>query len=351
MKAQSLKGDNGQNGEDPDLITNAGSDLAEQDQKSYDTVQKIIEGGQMQKLKVDQCKIYLRKHGLRLSGNKDTLIWRIKEHIDIIDGGGESIYPASSFLLNCKGDACMGDVVMFEHNVYEAFNIASRGGSGAPCGTRVVVGRIIKESYGAAKQQHTFTIEVLWSKGEKPLPPLHPLLIKGRNLYRLKTLRQKWEDEGERQKILMEKHTRGGAARLNREARVRKKELHKTQRLNRETGKENRDRNWELEQKKHEESRNKQHNDYSSANRSILRPFPRQHCEENQRPINYIKPFPVQSLMNHNPPSYFQQSHASYKQQSFTTAGYPLVNEQKQTCRYYPRGRCYFGDRCKYLHK
>lgn len=35
-----------------------------------------------------------------------------------------------------------------------------------------------------------FQIEVLWSKGEKPLPPLHPLLIKGRNLYRLKTLRQ-----------------------------------------------------------------------------------------------------------------------------------------------------------------
>ena len=33
-------------------------------------------------------------------------------------------------------------------------------------------------------------IEVLWSKGEKPLPPLHPLLIKGRNLYRMKTMRQ-----------------------------------------------------------------------------------------------------------------------------------------------------------------
>lgn len=36
----------------------------------------------------------------------------------------------------------------------------------------------------------TKQIEVLWSKGEKPLPPLHPLLIKGRNLYRLKTMRQ-----------------------------------------------------------------------------------------------------------------------------------------------------------------
>ncbi|KDO39177.1 hypothetical protein CISIN_1g0392731mg, partial [Citrus sinensis] len=62
--------------------------------------------------------------------------------------------------------------------------------SGPPCGKRIVAGRIVKESYGAAKQQHTFTIEVLWSKGEKPLPPLRPLLIKGRNLYRLKTLRQ-----------------------------------------------------------------------------------------------------------------------------------------------------------------
>lgn len=44
---------------------------------------------------------------------------------------------------------------------------------------------------------------------------------------------QKWEDEGERQKILLEKHTRGGAARLNREARIQKKELHITQKFNR----------------------------------------------------------------------------------------------------------------------
>lgn len=38
--------------------------------------------GQVDRLKVEQCKIYLRKHGLRLSGKKDVLIQRIKEHVE-----------------------------------------------------------------------------------------------------------------------------------------------------------------------------------------------------------------------------------------------------------------------------
>ncbi|GAU33021.1 hypothetical protein TSUD_358880, partial [Trifolium subterraneum] len=114
--------------------------------------------GRLEKLKVDECKIYLKKNGLRLTGNKDTLIQRIKEHQEIINGGGEKKYPPHSFVLNCKGDACTGDVVLFEQNVYEMFNIASRSGGGPPCGKRTVAGRIVKESYGAAKQQHTFTV-------------------------------------------------------------------------------------------------------------------------------------------------------------------------------------------------
>uniref|UniRef100_A0A2N9HXF5 C3H1-type domain-containing protein n=1 Tax=Fagus sylvatica TaxID=28930 RepID=A0A2N9HXF5_FAGSY len=222
-------------------------ELDEKDMKSFEKVQKIIEAGQLEKLKVDQCKVYLRKNGLRLTGNKDTLIQRIKEHLEILNGGGEMKYPASSFVLNCKGDACTGDVVMFEQNVYEMFNIASRSASGPPCGKRIVAGRIVKESYGAAKQQHTFTfsgysnqIEVLWSKGEKPL---HPLLIKGRNLYRLKTLRQRWEDEGKRQKVLMDKHSRGSLARSDREARVQEKENRKMVKANRISKKEEPKRN------------------------------------------------------------------------------------------------------------
>ncbi|KAK9281375.1 hypothetical protein L1049_004275 [Liquidambar formosana] len=164
--------------------------LDEEDEKSFEKVQKMIE----EKLKVDQCKVYLRKNGLRLTGNKDTLIQRIKDHQEILNGGGEKKYPVSSFVLNCKGDACTGDIVMFEQNVYEMFNIASRSASGPLGGTRMVAGRIVKESYGAAKQQHTFT---------------------------------RWEDEGERQKALMEKHSRGSVARSRRETRIEEKEMRK----------------------------------------------------------------------------------------------------------------------------
>ncbi|KAJ6916212.1 hypothetical protein NC652_018798 [Populus alba x Populus x berolinensis] len=53
-------------------------------------------------------------------------------------------------------------------------------------GRRAVAGRLVKESYGSAKQQHTFIVvrlcfqvEVLWSKGVKKLPPLP---VEGRNL-------------------------------------------------------------------------------------------------------------------------------------------------------------------------
>ncbi|GJT59429.1 zinc finger CCCH domain-containing protein 62-like protein [Tanacetum coccineum] len=209
--------------EDADVAEVAAPEFDADDQKSYEVVEKMIECGQVEKLKVEQCKLYLRKHGLRLTGKKDVLINRIKEHVSIVNGEGECKYPASSFVMNCKGDACTGDVVMFEQNVYEMFNIASRSATGPPCGKRVVAGRIVKESYGAAKQQHTFTIEVLWSKGVKSLPPLHPLLIKGRNLYRLKTTRQRWEDENERQIILSEKHDRGNEARSKRDTRLQEK--------------------------------------------------------------------------------------------------------------------------------
>ncbi|XP_031499798.1 zinc finger CCCH domain-containing protein 62 [Nymphaea colorata] len=197
------------------------------EEKCFERVEKIINDGGVDKLKVDQCKIYLRKYGLRLTGKKDVLVGRIKEHLEVKDGGGQKLYPKSSFVLNCKGDACTGDVVMFEQNVYDMFSIVSRSATAPPCGTRLVAGRIVKESYGVAKQQHTFTIEVLWSEGVKPLPALHPLLIKGRNLYKLKTMRQRWPNEMERSSVIQEKHLRGSRARFSREARVQLKEMRK----------------------------------------------------------------------------------------------------------------------------
>ncbi|XP_010268684.1 PREDICTED: zinc finger CCCH domain-containing protein 62-like isoform X2 [Nelumbo nucifera] len=144
------------------------------DEARCNRVINILKGGDdLHALKLEECKAYLRKHGLRLTGTKAVCVQRIREHWRF-------------------------DKVTRSSNVI---------------GRRTIAGRILKESYGEAKQQHTFTVEVLWSKGPKKLPPLFPLLVKGRNLYRLKTFRQPWSNEAERAKVLAEKHQRGTEAR------------------------------------------------------------------------------------------------------------------------------------------
>ncbi|VAI27832.1 unnamed protein product [Triticum turgidum subsp. durum] len=195
-------------------------------------VDKLMHDGQLEKLKVYECKAYLRIHKLRLGGKKEELLNRIRDHIEV-KLFGDVKYPVSSFVLNCKGDACKGDVVMFEQNIYRRKKGDPRGIKGRLCGQRTNAGRIIKESYGTAKQQHTFTVEIFWSKGYKPWPPLHPLLIKGRNLYKDKTMRQPWPDEKERSRVLEEKHARGFQARKSRDVRIHEKEIDKMRRFNR----------------------------------------------------------------------------------------------------------------------
>ncbi|TYG40272.1 hypothetical protein ES288_D12G080000v1 [Gossypium darwinii] len=172
----------------------------------------LKEGGDLESLSLKQLKAYLRNHGLRITGTKAVCQQRILEHWRIKDGRAEALYPRSSFFINCTGDVCKGDVVLFIQKVYKKFNKMTRRGK--LLGKRTIAGRVVKESYGKAKQQHTFTVEVLWSKGSKKLPPLFPLLVKGRNLYKLKTYRQHWSDEAERKHVLAEKHKRGNAARL-----------------------------------------------------------------------------------------------------------------------------------------
>ncbi|XP_010273889.1 PREDICTED: zinc finger CCCH domain-containing protein 62-like [Nelumbo nucifera] len=367
-------------------------ELEEKDEKSFEKVQKLIQAGKLEKLKVEDCKVYLRKNGLRLTGKKDLLIQRIREHLEIMDGGGEKKYPLSSFVLNCKGDACTGDVVMFEQNVYEMYNIASRSATGPSIGTRTVVGRIVKESYGAAKQQHTFTIEVLWSKGVKPLPPLHPLLIKGRNLYKLKTMRQVWSNEEERRKILLEKHSRGSIARSKREARIQEKETRKKIRegqsiARKETGTIRSIQSREQQQQPHMGKVSPQEQPPKSDFIEVIQHqcaipqsftgiFQRQpqatptepmglqsrHIRD-QRTTNIpdirnqqSKGFPIASRQH--PHANEQPSERFHHRQPLASLNsyFPQRTLQRQGCLqlqpcwFYPQGRCRYGDRCKYLH-
>ncbi|RCV42889.1 hypothetical protein SETIT_9G251500v2 [Setaria italica] len=219
-------------------------------------VDRLKQDDQLEKLKVYECKAYLRMHKLRLTGKKEVLLNRIREHIEVKNNGEEK-YPVSNFVLNCKGDACKGDVVIFEQNIYRRKKGAPREVKGRLCGQRTNAGRIIKESYGTAKQQHTFTIEILWSKGYKPWPPLHPLLIKGRNLYKDKTMRQPWPDEEERNRVIQEKHERGDVARKSRAARIHEKEIEKLSRLKRNRMKDKIKEQQNMNQKQPQELKQK----------------------------------------------------------------------------------------------
>ncbi|PKA49124.1 Zinc finger CCCH domain-containing protein 62 [Apostasia shenzhenica] len=113
---------------------------------------------------------------------------------------GELCKRVTSLLLR---DVCKGDVVMFKQRVFEKKEDNRRKGS---------EGKLWE-----------CQVEVLWSKGLKPLSTLFPLRIKGRNLYRYKTFRLRWSNEAERSNVLKEKHRRGNIARHLRAAVKAKK--------------------------------------------------------------------------------------------------------------------------------
>ena len=106
--------------------------------------------------------------------------------------------------VDCTGDVCVGDEIVFAEAVFTGSYRKPRFSH-----YEMVRGTVVNDSYGAAKQQHTFTIET--EGGGKTCR-------KGRNVYRILTLRKE-RDEDERNAALEEKHTRGDAARSAREAR------------------------------------------------------------------------------------------------------------------------------------
>lgn len=116
--------------------------------------------------------------------------------------------------VDCTGDVCTGDTIRFTEAVF--------GGSRRSptyLGDRTITAKVVSDSYGSAKQQHTFSLVVLECDGLQPLPPGTKTTRKGRNVYRNGTLRLLWADENERTSALAEKHARGSRSRAKREAR------------------------------------------------------------------------------------------------------------------------------------
>ena len=108
----------------------------------------------------------------------------------------------------CKGDVCVGDQLVFVDRIWERQRINSYGKmANVITDYQLVEAEVIRDSYGAAKQQHTFTLK-LADKTER--------LIKGRNLYAIGCWRRVWDDETQRNGALDEKHVRGKRARVER---------------------------------------------------------------------------------------------------------------------------------------
>ncbi|CAI7728386.1 unnamed protein product, partial [Closterium sp. NIES-53] len=146
--------------------------------------------GEWSKLTSELCKAYLRYHRLRLSDSTADLITRIQKHYELKDiQSAKRQYPHASFFIHCTGDVCRNDVVLFNQRI--STRSISRHEKKAMHGEfRLVAGRVVSESYGVKKQQHTFTVEVFWSSGLHALALMMQLLVKGRVLYRHKTFRQ-----------------------------------------------------------------------------------------------------------------------------------------------------------------
>jgi len=107
------------------------------------------------------------------------------------------------YCVDCTGDAVVGDTVCFDKAIFT-------GSFRSPVFSHYerVEGEIINDSYGAEKQQHTFTIKLNCGV---------VVIIKGRNLYRNGLFRQPWQDEAQREILLAEKHKRGDRARAQRD--------------------------------------------------------------------------------------------------------------------------------------
>ena len=108
------------------------------------------------------------------------------------------------YILAVTGNACKGDEIAFAEAIYTGTYPNAKF-----AGFYLITGTIVKDSYGAKMQQHTFTI--LTTDGET-------IRRKGRNIYKFLTL-MKPRNETERKANLEDKYKRGEEAKAKKNFR------------------------------------------------------------------------------------------------------------------------------------
>lgn len=144
----------------------------------------------------------------------DDILGRLEQERPDFTYNPERKPVTTDYPVVATGDVVAGDTIRFEEGVF--------GGSfrnPSFLGNRTVEAEVMRDSYGADKQQHTFTLRILASSGIEPLEVGKVTRRKGRNVYRNGVWRQRWADEAARKAAADEKHGRGDAARAAREER------------------------------------------------------------------------------------------------------------------------------------
>jgi len=121
------------------------------------------------------------------------------------------------YSVSATGDVVVGDIIKFNESVFVwSFKKAKYKGE------RTVEAEVVKDSYGAKTQQHTFTLKIISAQGidAYTLPPGKLTTRKGRNLYKKGVNRKPWPDESKRETVADEKHLRGKEARDKRQRRL-----------------------------------------------------------------------------------------------------------------------------------
>ena len=141
------------------------------------------------------------KHIAKSIDNVNKQYDSTEEAIEAVQGS----IPANAVRMN---DACQGDLIVWIESEFSgSYRKPKYDGSYAR------IGMITSDSYGAGKQQHTFSIDMFSDGGA-----IRKTRRKGRNIYRNAC----WilnADRADRSIALDDKHTRGSEARADREFR------------------------------------------------------------------------------------------------------------------------------------